>query len=68
VLYPPNSLYKDVANENLFTELSPTNDDIWFWMMAVLNDTRIKVVKHNISKPKEIKVTKDGPCLCKIND
>ena len=68
VLYPPNSLYKDVLNDELFLSLAPTNDDIWFWMMAVLNDTRIKVVKHNISKPKEIKVTKDGPCLCKIND
>ncbi|MFZ1980133.1 MAG: glycosyltransferase domain-containing protein, partial [Smithella sp.] len=31
VLYPPNSLYKDVLNEELFLKLSPTADDIWFW-------------------------------------
>ena len=37
-------------------------------MMAVLNNTKINIVKHNISAPKEIAVTKNGPCLCKIND
>lgn len=68
VLYPPNILYKDVTDEKLFTTLAPTNDDIWFWLMAVMNDVKIKVVKHNIPEPKEISETKDGPCLTKIND
>lgn len=45
VLYPPNSLYKDVLNEELFMELAPKADDVWFWAMAVLNKTRILVVK-----------------------
>lgn len=49
VLYPPNSLYKDVLNEELFLKLSPTADDIWFWAMAVLNNTRINVIKNNIA-------------------
>ena len=68
VLYPPNSLYKDANNENLFMKLAPTNDDIWFWLMSVLNNTKIKLIKNHISSPKEIKSTKNGPCLCKIND
>ena len=49
VLYPPDSLYKDVLNEELFLKLSPTADDIWFWAMAVLNNTRINVIKNNIA-------------------
>jgi hypothetical protein len=48
VLYPPKSLHNDVFNEELFQTLSPTADDIWFWAMAVLNNTKIKVVENHI--------------------
>lgn len=68
VLYPPNSLYCDITNENLFMELAPTNDDIWFWLMAVLNNRKIKVIKNNIPEPAEIDETMQGPCLTQIND
>lgn len=68
VLYPPNSLYCDITNENLFMELAPTNDDIWFWLMAVLNNKKIKVIKNNIPEPAEIDETMQGPCLTQIND
>jgi len=47
VLYPPNVLYKDILNEELFKKMAPNNDDIWFWAMCVLNGTKIKVVKNN---------------------
>lgn len=68
VLYPPHSLYKDVTNEKLFMELAPTNDDIWFWLMAVMNGTRITQIPHNINEPIEIEETQSGPCLCQVND
>lgn len=68
VLYPPKSLYKDISDENLFMALAPTNDDIWFWLMAVLNDTRIKVIPNNIPDPAELDETLEGPCLTQIND
>lgn len=68
VLYPPNSLYKDITDENLFIKLAPTNDDIWFWLMAVMNNTKIKVIKNNIYNPAEIDETMEGPCLSHIND
>ena len=68
VLYPPHSLYKDITNEKLFMELAPTNDDIWFWLMAVLNDTKITTIKHNIPDPAELDETMQGPCLTHIND
>ena len=45
--YPPHSLYKDITNEELFMNLAPTNDDIWFWLMAVKNKRRCNVVKKS---------------------
>lgn len=50
VLYPPNCLYKDVFNEELFTKLAPKADDVWFWAMAVLNNTKTLIPKNHIKK------------------
>ena len=50
VLYPPHCLNKDVLNEEKFKSLTPINDDIWFWAMAVLNGTKINIVKNNITQ------------------
>ena len=50
ILYPPNSLFDDVANESLFMKLTPMADDIWFWAMAVLNDKKNKIVDNNYSQ------------------
>ncbi len=44
VLYPPNSLHKDVQREELFLKLAPDADDIWFYTMAILNNKKIKVI------------------------
>lgn len=52
VLYPPNSLKEDMLKEDLFTELAPTTDDIWFWAAAVANHTRIMPVPFGYNKPK----------------
>lgn len=48
-LFVPNSLSNMVNNIELYDSICPTSDDIWFWAMAVLNDTKIRVVKDNIS-------------------
>ena len=45
VLYPPHSLDNEVFSEEFF-KLAPTNDDIWFWTMAVKNKTRIFCPKN----------------------
>ena len=45
VLYPAKCLYKDYARIDLFTKLSPLADDIWFYFMAILNNTRIRQPK-----------------------
>ncbi|MBR5304978.1 MAG: DUF4422 domain-containing protein [Candidatus Gastranaerophilales bacterium] len=45
VLYPPKVLHSDILKENLFLKLCETNDDVWFWAMAVLNHTKIKLTE-----------------------
>ena len=47
VLYPPHSLYKDIVDEERFMNLSIDADDLWFWAMAVLANTPIKVIEGN---------------------
>ncbi|RDU65474.1 glycosyltransferase [Helicobacter sp. MIT 14-3879] len=48
VLYPPNSLHRDVLDEDKFLTLSPKADDVWLWAMAVLNKSKICVVSQNL--------------------
>ena len=48
VLYPPKSLHNDVLNEELFMQLAPKADDVWFWAMALLNNTKIYIVPNAI--------------------
>lgn len=52
VLYPPGSLADDVTDENLFTRLAPTADDIWFWSAAVRNGRVVIPVPFGQNKPK----------------
>lgn len=59
VLYPPGSLYKDVCSRDLFERLAPTADDIWFWAMAVMNNTKIKAVKDRISLLRSVDVYRE---------
>jgi len=37
ILYPPKCFHADTMNKNLFMNLAPYADDIWFWAMAVMN-------------------------------
>lgn len=46
VLYPPHCLYKDVTTAD-FMSLARDADDIWFWLMAVLQGTEISVIPDN---------------------
>ena len=50
VLYTNSLLYKDIFNEELFTKLAPNADDIWFWAMAILNKTKIKIISEPCNK------------------
>lgn len=61
VLYPPHSLKADMLDEDLFMELAPTTDDIWFWAAAIANGRTVLPVPfgpHNkpksVGKPKSV--------------
>ena len=65
-LFPPNSLYTEVLNTQSALSNLPTQDDIFLWAMAVLNRTKIKIVKGYDAPLYYVENTKkDG--LCKIN-
>lgn len=49
-LYSPGVLHSDVLREDAFKELCPNADDIWFWSMAILNGSRIKVVDRHVRR------------------
>lgn len=52
VLYPPHSLKKEMLDVELFTELAPTTDDIWFWAAGVANGYPVVPVPFGYNKPK----------------
>lgn len=66
-LYAPGMLYKDITNAELFMNLAPTNDDIWFWFMGVLNGTRCDILKNGFPALYFIKGSQDTS-LCSVND
>lgn len=68
VLYPPDSLNKEVLNIGVAKRLAPTSDDIWFWGMAVLNRTKIRLVENGLKKHIYVPHSQDGEALTKIND
>lgn len=67
VLYPPHSLHHDVLNEDLFLELARTNDDIWFWFMAIKNNYKILFVNNAVPDPKIVEDSQEE-ALFKEND
>jgi len=44
VLYPPHCLSEEVFNKDIFMEICPYADDVWFYSMALLNNTPITQV------------------------
>lgn len=50
VLYPPKCFSADILREDLFMSICPHGDDIWFWAMAVLNNTKTSVVPNNMAE------------------
>lgn len=68
VLYAPGILDPRVTDEGLFMELAPTNDDLWFWFMAVANDVPVCVVRGHQSRPFAVVGAERTEKLTTIND
>lgn len=47
ILYRKKLLYKDVTNQDLFTQLAPYADDIWFYFMELLQGTICEVIPQS---------------------
>lgn len=43
-LYPPGAFHADVINKELFTNLAPQADDIWFWAMGAMGNTKVRLI------------------------
>lgn len=52
VLYPPHSLKAEMMDVDLFTELAPSTDDIWFWAAGVANGYPVIPVPFGRNKPR----------------
>ena len=44
ILFHKKYLHEDIGRVDLFLDLSPHADDIWFYFMAVMNGTKIRIV------------------------
>ena len=67
-LYPPHVLYHDITKKDKFLCLAPTNDDIWFWAMALANNTKIKWIEGNMRKLHYVENSQEKTsCLKNIN-
>jgi hypothetical protein len=67
VLYPANSLYKDILKESIFMDICNSNDDIWFWAMGILQGYESKLIKDPYFKPNIIE-SSQKESLCAINN
>lgn len=69
VLYPPHCLSEDVFDEEKFMRLCPQADDIWFWAMAIENNTQIRIVENNITRLEYIEGTQEvGLCYSNVRE
>lgn len=69
VLYPINAFHKDILDESIFMNECRTNDDIWFWLMGVLNEKRVVAnSKKNHLLVLYVPGTQRNIALSEIND
>lgn len=48
ILFPPKCFTKEALRQDIFLENAPCADDVWFWIMALLHNRKIRVVKNHI--------------------
>lgn len=60
VLYPPSSLNEIVFDKDIFLELAPKGDDIWFKAMGLLNNIKTITVDTTFTEFPSINGSQDG--------
>ena len=46
ILYPPHIFDKEILREELFMEMAPTADDLWFWVMEKRLGIPVKLIPN----------------------
>ena len=68
VLYPPRAFSQEFFNTQAILSLAPYSDDLWFFVMSVLNDVPKVLVQGALEHPKESSIAIDeSPNLWEIN-
>ncbi|WP_304210196.1 glycosyltransferase family A protein, partial [Helicobacter canis] len=68
VLYPPRPFSQEFFNTQAILSLCPYSDDLWFFVMSVLNDVPKVLVQGALEHPKESSIAQDeSPNLWEIN-
>lgn len=72
-IYPPHIFDDEVLRRDLFMKLSPTADDLWFWVQEIRNGVSVRLtpvhgygLHRPVDRRYEYDVTGDG-CLTSIN-
>ena len=68
VLYPPRAFSQEFFNTQAILSLAPYSDDLWFFVMSVLNDVPKVLIQGALEHPKESSIAIDeSPNLWEIN-
>ncbi len=68
VLYPPRAFSQEFFNTQAILSLAPYSDDLWFFVMSVLNDMPKVLIQGALEHPKESSIAQDeSPNLWEIN-
>lgn len=46
ILYPPNCFTSEVFREDIYLKNCPNSDNLWFWIMALVNNRKFRLVKN----------------------
>lgn len=50
ILYPPDCFTGEVFREDIFLKQVINSSDMWFWLMALIHNRKIRIVKNHYSK------------------
>lgn len=69
IMYPPKCFHPDILKSEIFTDLCPNADDVWFYTMARLNNvTCKKVYTHEPIFFENVKNQETALCTLNVTD
>lgn len=48
VLFPPNCYTNEALRSDIFNKISQNNSELWFWIMALVHNRKIRIVNNHI--------------------